>query len=238
MKWSKKNGLVFNSDKLKSIVFSSRKSNNGKSFRIRSKGKSTQQEPIEKLLSVTFDQHLTWNEQINIMTKPNYNILRILKTFKRFTPWTVRKRLAESLILCRINDCIVVHSQIPKYLRNRLHRLQNCAAGYILGKYANTLDVINLNLLPVAENTELNVSKLACQGLHNKNWPEYLSIKLIERRRNIRSDKPGPMTDYGQKNTFQQQANKFLIRFQLILEYVKIKYHLSISLEVFIRIKP
>ena len=132
---SKNNGLVFNSDKLKSIVFSSRKSNNGKNFLIRSKGKSAQQEPIEKLLSVTLDQHLTWNEQINIMTKPNYNILRILKTFKRFTPWTVRKRLAELLILSRINYCIVVHSQIPKYLRNRLHRLQNCAAGYILGKY-------------------------------------------------------------------------------------------------------
>ena len=78
-------------------------------------------------------------------------------------------------------------------------------------------------MLPVAENTELNVSKLACQGLHDKNWPEYLSIKLIERRRNIRSDKPGPMIDYGQKNTFQQQANKFLIRCQLILEYVKKK---------------
>ena len=102
-----------------------------------------------------------------------------------------------------------MHSQIPRYLRNRLHRLQNCAAGYILGKYANTLDVINLNLLPVAENTELNVSKLACQGLNDKNWPEYLSIKLIERRRNLRSDKPGPMIDYGQKNTFSNRLINF-----------------------------
>ena len=91
------------------------------------------------------------------MTKSNYNILRILKTFKQFTPWNVRKSLAESLILSRINYCIVVHSQTPKYLQNRLHRLQNCAAGYVLGKYANTLDVINLNWLPVAENTEFNI---------------------------------------------------------------------------------
>ena len=174
MNWSKSKGFVFNNDKLKSTVFSSRKSNNDKSLLIRSKSKSIQQEPAVKLLGVTSDQHLTWNDQINIITKSNYNILRILKTFKRFTPWNVRKSLAESLILSRINYCIVVHSQIPKYLQNRLQCLQNCAAGYVLGKYTNTLDVINLNWLPVAENTEFNVSKLAYQGLHDKNCPEYL----------------------------------------------------------------
>ena len=41
-KWSKYNGLVSNNDKLESIVFSSRKTNDGKSFLIRSKGKSVQ----------------------------------------------------------------------------------------------------------------------------------------------------------------------------------------------------
>ena len=78
----------------------------------------------------------------------------------------------------------------------KITALQNCAAGYVLGKYANTLDVLNLNWLPEAENTEFNMSKLAYyQGLHDKNWPEYLSVKLTERRRNIRSDKSGPMID-------------------------------------------
>ena len=38
LKWSKDNGLVFNNDKLRSIVFSSRKTNDNKSFFIRSKG--------------------------------------------------------------------------------------------------------------------------------------------------------------------------------------------------------
>ena len=69
---------------------------------------------------------------------------------------------------------------MPNHLQNRLQHLQNCAAGYIFGKYLNTLDVINLNWLPVAENTEFNISKLAYQGLHDKNWPEYLLIKLIK----------------------------------------------------------
>ena len=179
MKWSKNNGLLFSTDKLKSIVFSSKKSNDDKSFHIRSNGKSIQQQPPAKLLGVTFDQHLTWNEQINIITKSNYNILRILKTFKLFIPWNVQKSLAESLILSRINYCIIAHSQIPKYIQNRLQHLYNCAAGYVIGKYAYKLDVINLNWLPVAENRDFNISKFAYHGLHDKNWPEYLPIKLI-----------------------------------------------------------
>ena len=76
----------------------SRKTNDDKSFFIRSKGKSIQQEPAAKLLDVTFDQRLTWNEQINTVAKSNYNILSVLKTFKRFTLWNVQKSLADTLI--------------------------------------------------------------------------------------------------------------------------------------------
>ena len=86
--------------------------------------------------------------------------------------------------------------------------MQNCAAGYVLGKYANTLEVINLNWLLAAENTEFSKSKLAYQGLHDKKWPEYLPIKLTEWRRNLWLDKLRPMIDYGERNAFQQQANE------------------------------
>ena len=88
-----------------------------------------------------------------------------------------------------MNYCIVVHIQISKYLQIRLQRLQNCAVGYVIGKHVNTLHVINPNWLPVAENTEFNVSKLTYEGLHDKNWPEYLPVKLIKGRRNLRSEK-------------------------------------------------
>ena len=37
---------------------------------------------------------------------------------------------------------------------------------------------------------------------------EYLPMKLIKARRNLRSDKSGPVIDYGEKNAFQQQANE------------------------------
>ena len=131
-----------------------------------------------------------------------------------------------------MNYCIVVHSQIPKYLQNRLQRLQNCAAGYVIGKYANTLHVINPNWLPVAENTEFNVSKLTYEGLHDKNWPEYLSVKLINRRRNLRSEKS--------RLTMVKRIifSNILMKLPTNIRICENKIFLSIRLDVFIRIKP
>ena len=63
---------------------------------MKSNGKSIKQKPTAKWLGVTFDCNLTWNEQINILRKPTYGVLRILKTFKGFTPFPTRKCLAES----------------------------------------------------------------------------------------------------------------------------------------------
>ena len=40
------------------------------------------------------------------------------------------------------------------YLVKRLQRVQNCAAGYVLGSYANAVDVANLKWLPILEGIE------------------------------------------------------------------------------------
>ena len=66
---------------------------------MKSNGKSIKQKPTGKLLGITFDCNLTWNDQINIITKSTNGVLRLLKSFKRFTAFTTRKYLAESLVL-------------------------------------------------------------------------------------------------------------------------------------------
>ena len=149
---------------------------------MKSNGKSIKQKPTAKLLGITFDRNLTWNEHINIITKSTYGVLRVLKIFKCFTPFTTRKCLAESLALSRINYCNVVYGQMPKYLVKRLQRVQNCAAGYVLGRYANAVDVVNLNWLPILEGTECNISKLTYQGLNDKNWPSYLPVEIVTQK--------------------------------------------------------
>ena len=81
---------------------------------MKSNCKSIKQKPTAKLLGITFDCNLIWNEQINIVTKSTYGVLRVLKSFKRFTPFTTRKCLVESLVLSRINYCNVVYGQMSK----------------------------------------------------------------------------------------------------------------------------
>ena len=173
---------------------------------MKSNGKSIKQKPTAKSLGITFDCNLTWNEQINIITKSTYGVLRVLKTFKRFMPFTTRKCLDELLVLSRINYCNVVYSQMPKYLVKRLQQVQNCAVGYVLGKYANAVDVINLNWLPILEGIEYNISKLTYQGLNDKNWPSYLPVEIVTQERTLHSNNSGPCVDHSEKHTFQDQA--------------------------------
>ena len=47
---------------------------------------------------------------------------------------------------------------MPNYLVKRLQRVQNCAAGYVLGSYANAVNVVNLKCLPILEGIEYNIS--------------------------------------------------------------------------------
>ena len=71
---------------------------------------------------------------------------------------------------------------MPNYLVKQLQQVQNCAAGYVLGRYANAIDVINLNQLPILEGIEYNTTKLTYQGLDNKNWPSFLPVETVTKK--------------------------------------------------------
>ena len=46
---------------------------------------------------------------------------------------------------------------MPYYLAKRLQRVENYAAGYVLGRYANAVDVVNLNWSTILERIEYNL---------------------------------------------------------------------------------
>ena len=72
-------------------------------------------------------------------------------------------------------------------LLNDLQRVQNCAVGYVLGRYAKAVDVVNLNWLPVFKGIEYNISKLTYQVLYDKNWPSYLPVEIVTQKKTLRS---------------------------------------------------
>ena len=65
--------------------------------------------------------------------------LRSLKLLKRYTPYKLRKTLAEPLILSKIDYGSVVYQNVPKFLINRLEKVQTISAGYVLNRYAKEL---------------------------------------------------------------------------------------------------
>ena len=199
-KWLVRNGLVFNNDKLKYITFSSKRKVNDKSYLIRSNRKSITEETTVKLVGINFDQNLTWSSHVDSIVKASNGILQTLKTLKYFTPSKIRKSLAESLVLSRLNYSNVVFGQLPKYLQNHLLHVQKSGAGYVIGRYTKLSNVINLNWLPIHESIEYNIVECVYHSLHDRNWPSYLCL---------RSNDQGNKIDFGEKHTFQSQFNIF-----------------------------
>ena len=99
---------------------------------------------------------------------------------------------------------------MSNYLVKRLQRLRNCAAGYFLCRYANAVDAVNLSWLPTLEGIEYNIIKLTYQGLNDKIWLSYLSVKIVTQKRTLRSN-------------FKIKLKTLSTNYQLIFDQMKVK---------------
>ena len=132
-----------------------------------------------KLLGVHMDQHLSWNTLVDSLLRTSCGTLSVLRRLKNLAPFHVRKHLAESPVLSHLNYASTVYYHLPVYQEKRLQRLQNACAGFVTRKFADLEDIIKLNWLPVKENVEFNILKLAHKSLYDKNsFPEYLKLSL------------------------------------------------------------
>ena len=132
--------------------------------------------PCTKLLGVYMDQHLTWSDQVNNLLSSCYGTLTVLRRLKNLAPFEVRKTLAESLVLAKIDYACTVFYPLPQYQLKRLQRLQNASAGFVLRKFASTNDLKYLKWLPIIGRIEFNLLKLTHKALYNNKFPEYISL--------------------------------------------------------------
>ena len=152
-----------------------------------------------KVLGIKFHQNSSWKNQIITLITEGYSTLRTLKKIKCLTPFHVRKMLAESLILLRINYDIVLYINAPAYLMKRLQRLQNVAAGYVLMSFSNEKDVISLNWLPIIELIDFEISILTQKALCDESWPNYLSLNRKKFIRDLRNNDSNMIERYFMK---------------------------------------
>ena len=125
-----------------------------------------------KLLGVHVDQHLTWKTHVDHVLSSSYGTLS--------APFHVRKHLAESLVLSKVNYACSVFRPLPAFQMKRLQRLQNACAGFVTRRFAGVEEVVKLSWLPVNKNAELNILKLARKSLYDQTFPEYRKIKFTQ----------------------------------------------------------
>ena len=183
-KWSKASNLVFNGNKTKSLLFATRQMNKARhlglpnTYKIVNEGNEIERVDSFKLLGITFSQDLTWNEHIKKTTRSAHQTLRTLALLKRYTPYHLRKQLAEALVLSKIDYGNAVFHSSPVYLMKQLQRVQNSTASFVTNKFCKLPEVLQLKWLPVMERAEFAVAKLAWKSVNNADWPKFLPMKL------------------------------------------------------------
>ena len=191
--WSDHNNLAFNNGKTKYMLFSTKQldirnnlSSHDQDLLIGDTSMSLKRTAEHKILGIHFDQHLSWNKQVNELLRSCYSTLATLKKLRRLAPYHIRKNLVEAFVITKLDYCNTVYNPLPEYQIKRLQKIQNSAAAFVIGRFANTSDVIKLNWLPVKERVTHSLLKLCFKALHNNSFPEYLKLQFAEKKRNLR----------------------------------------------------
>ena len=66
---------------------------------------------------------------------------------------------------------------IPTYMKNRLQKVQNTTAGFVLNKYTKMKDVLELKLLTTEERIELSTLIFSLKGLLDQQFPQNLQLQ-------------------------------------------------------------
>ena len=74
-----------------------------------SNGKEIEHVKSTKILGVTFNENLKCDDHVNEILKISYYTLHTMRHFKRLMDFHLKKNLAESLILSKINFAITIY---------------------------------------------------------------------------------------------------------------------------------
>ena len=101
-----------------------------------------------------------------------YGALATLRKIKKFTLFYSRKRLAEQLILSKMDYDDIVFNPLPDYLDKRLQKIQCSAASSITGKYpVKTVErLLKLGWLTMRERRDFNLLKTAHKVINSQFW--------------------------------------------------------------------
>ena len=209
-KWSKGKNLIFNPDKTKFMIFSTKKSQaRCTKYTFQADNKIIlERTDATKILGVNFQQQLNWDCEVNEITRSCYGVLRTLRKIKRITLFKIRKHSSESLVLSKIDYCNSVFDPLTQAQEQRLQKVQNAAAAFVLNRYCTITDIVKLNWLPVRESVQMNLSNICFKAVHFKNFPTNLSLQPAPKPRRplLCNDRGFLIEKSGHKNSFRMRA--------------------------------
>lgn len=92
----------------------------------------------------------------------------------------MRKHLAENLVLSKVNFAAFVFQPLPAFQMERLQRVENACAGFVIRKFAGVEGVAKLNWLLVNKTVKLNILKFNHKSLYDDTFPQFLKLNLYK----------------------------------------------------------
>ena len=126
--WSSSSNLALNPKKTKYMIVSTdqmARVHNLKDVKLNLEinGTSLDRVSITKVLGTYFQENMKWEEHVKQLTISCYGILRCLRKIKNFADFRLKRQLAESLVLTKLDYCDGVFYPLPDYLLKRLQKV-------------------------------------------------------------------------------------------------------------------
>ena len=212
--WSKDSNLALNPNKTKFMVLSTQQMSSHHRLADRALNLTVGGNPLErvestKLLGVNIHSNLKWDEHIKQLATSCYGTLATLKKIKNFTNYKLRKHLAESLVLSRLDFSDIVFYPLSENLLKKLQRIQFSAASFVTGHYVNSVStLLKLGWLPMSERRDWHLLKATHKALYDKHWPKNLRLETVQHGRFLRSSEAINLKIPLDSGTFQDCAAK------------------------------
>ena len=188
IKWFKDNGLILNEEKCKFIILSNQEHNAiihlGNEIITNSKS--------EKLLGVTIDHKLTFNEHVsNLCNKANQKLHALARVSNYMTKEKLRS-IMKAFITSQFGYCPLVWMFHSRKLNNRINKIQERALRLVHSdKYSNLQQLLNKDRSVSIHERNLQVFATELYKVKHSLSPKIMNSLFIERHipyslRNIR----------------------------------------------------
>ena len=131
-------------------------------------------------LGVVLDQNLSFEKQVSNICKIAYLELRRISSIRHLLTTDATKTLICAFVLSRLDYCNSLLAGVPKYLVDRLQRIQNNAARLVCraSKFDHVSPLLHsLHWLSVSNRISYKISSITYSSLYD-NGPAYLSNLL------------------------------------------------------------